>query len=164
MTLKEKKVQYVQGCLDNEARIEALAARVDRLDAATLGRLEDWLKLETANRDQLALLTEEIARCPINVHTVQFYAEQYEDSNRYYNRLMGALNALADLVRDHHCALITLLAKMGVNTETLEQYEPLGQFPLPPLREEYPAPAPAPPDTKVKRLKRSPFLTKIHKS
>ena len=96
---KLKTIPHVQGCLENEKRIE---------------RLEDHIQ----------------NKCPIKVDAIQFYAEMYEQSNRYYNQLVRAVNAMSDLMKDHHLALITILKKLGVDTTELEQFEPLDFLPF----------------------------------
>ena len=89
-------------------------------------------------RKAVELLNEEVKeikdhihnKCPIRVDAIQFYAEMYEQSNQYYNQLIRAVNAMSDLMKDHHLALITILKRLGVDTTELEQFEPLDFLPL----------------------------------
>jgi len=126
-------------------RDAARQRKIDQIRAAARTRREEYNLLIhnspikdlphthacAVNAAKIAAMEQEVQQWPLRMDVIQFYAEMFEQSNRYYNDLVHAVNAMSDLMKDHHVALITLLKRVGTNTELLEQYEPLDFLPLP---------------------------------
>jgi len=80
------------------------------------------------NYSRIVKLEEEIDRCPIKITAIQFYAEMFEQSNQNYNKLVTAIHAMEELIREQHLTLLTLFKKLNIDISKLEEYEPLNRL------------------------------------